>query len=469
MTIKLALPAGDARPHVNQLLSEAGLATTGYEPGSRLMRSELSQEGLVLRIFREKDIPIQVALGNYDVGLCNSVWLAEQQVRFPLQRVVCIGELPGPAVEVWLCAGAGGGLAEGELPATKGVYGVRIVSELANLADLVAVNLRLPAYKLLHVYGSVEAYPPEDAELAIVMAASVEEVRAKGLLPLAMVFRGGLSLIANADALATKPLGEVIGRLAPKLVAASTLLQPPRPGKGRMAGAGTRDTAVVRLAVPDGHAQRHAPAFLRRAGFNFEGYDEKSFVRRPKSNVEGLEVKVVRPQDMPQLIAMGMFDLGIGGQDLLYEHQCKFPASPVEMAVDLGINRYRIGPVVDEAFPARTTAEAITIWNALGRPVRIASEFPAMAERFALDNHLRFASIIPVAGASEGFVPEDADFLVEGVETGSSLIANGLKLLDPFMHSTSCVILGASPVTARRDLLHDVVERLRGSVQPTEG
>jgi ATP phosphoribosyltransferase len=134
------------------------------------------------------------------------------------------------------------------------------------------------------------------------------------------------------------------------------------------------------------------------------------------------------------------------------------------MAVDLGRNRYRIGPVVEDAFPAATTPEAVAIWQRLGRPVRIASEFPATAEQFARDNHLAHTAIIPIAGASEGFVPEDADFLIEGTETGTSLRANGLKMLDAFMDSTNCVIWRKPPVTRRVDLLRDLVQRLRASV-----
>lgn len=134
------------------------------------------------------------------------------------------------------------------------------------------------------------------------------------------------------------------------------------------------------------------------------------------------------------------------------------------MAADLGRNRYRIGPVVDRAFPAETTADALEIWRNLGRAVRIASEFPATAEQFARDSHLPYTSIIPIAGASEGFVPEDADILVEGSETGTSIQANGLKMLDPFMESTNCVIWRRPPVTKNVPLLNHLVDRLRASV-----
>lgn len=462
MTVRIALPTGDARPAVGELLQEAGVAASGYEPSSRQLRSVNDADGLTLRIFREKDIPIQVALGNYDLGICSDVWLSELQVRFPQQHVVRIGGLPGPRTEVWLAAAVAAGLSEGSVPGGGGAEGARIASELPNLADLLAVHLRMPRYQLLNVYGSADAYAPEDADMALLPVAAKDDIESQGMTPLHRLFAGGLALIANADALGSRDLGPVLSRLAPQLTPGEPDLALPAPTPGlSLPRRPARRTDVVRLALPDGHAQRHTFANLLDAGLRFEGYEEKSYVRRPVSVIPGLEVKVLRPQDMPQLVAMGMFDVAVTGVDWLTEITSRFPSAPVEMAVDLGRSRYKIGPVVDEAFPADDTTSALRIWRALGRPVRIASEFPALAEAFARSVHLPFTTIIPIAGASEGFVPEDADILIEGSETGASIRANNLKMLDPFMESTNCVIVRRDPVTARRELLEELLERFR--------
>jgi ATP phosphoribosyltransferase len=469
MTIKLALPTGDARPAVGELLAGAGIAAPGYEPSSRVLRSVDEDAGITVRVFRERDIPVQVALGNYDLGICSEVWLAELQVRFPLQRVVRVGGLPGPVGEVWVAGSTVSGFEDGVLPAGRSLPGARIVSELPNLADLFAVHARIPGYSLMPLAGSAEAYPPEDADLALLPAHDADAVRAKGLAPLHRMFAGGLVLIANADALVSRPLGPLLGRFASLLTSPGPGVLLPSRGVPLRFAPVRRSEDVLRLALPDGHAQRHTFAGLQEAGFVFEGYDERTFVRRPRSGVEGLEVKVVRPQDMPQLVAAGVFDLGITGVDLLEEHRCRFPSSPAYMAVDLGRSRYKIGPVVDEAFPADTTAGAMPIWAGLGRPVRIASEFPALAEAFARRQHLLHTTIIPIAGASEGFVPEDADILVEGSETGTSIRANRLKMLDPFMESTNCVIGSRTPVTRRAGLLAELLRRFEGAAAAAKG
>lgn len=465
MSLKMALPTGDLRKPVHELLTGAGLAVDGYEPGSRVLRTVAEGSGTVFRIFREKDIPVQVAMGNYHLGICGDLHLSELQVRFPLQRIVRLGALPGPVGEVWLCAAPQSGAEAGRVPDGAALEGVRIASELPNLADYVATHLRIPRYALLPLFGSADAYPPEDADLVVMAVKDAAEVEAKGLVPLHRIFTGGVSLIANADALATLDCSSLLRHLAPLLISGAPAVEPPRGIQGARFGRHQRDTKVVRLAVPDGHAQRHTPAGLRDAGFEFEGYDENGYVRRPQSGIPGLDVKVVRPQDMPQLVAMGVVDVAITGVDWLEEHRARFPSSPAQLAVDLGKNRYRIGPVVHQSFPADTTAEAVPIWQALGRPVRVASEYAALAEAHVRDLYLDHTAILPIAGASEGFVPEDADILVEGTETGSSLRANNLKMLDHFMESTNCVIVRRDPVTSRTDLLAEIVERMREGVR----
>lgn len=465
MTIRLAVPTGDAKPAVTELLRRRGIRAAVYDEGTRLLRSHEAEQDLAVRVFREKDVPVQVALGNYDLGICGDVWISEQQVRFPGQLVTRVGSLPGPQTEVWVCCSPAAGVSR--LPDGPALSGARIASEFPNLADAFATRHRIPGYALLPLWGSADAYPPEDADLVIMAAAGADEIRGKGLVPLARVFAGGLALIANRKALGRVALSDLLRRFADEVGPARPGTAAPRGEAGLTLVRGQRRTDVVRLALPDGHAQRHTYACLREAGLAFDGYEEKTYVRRPVTHVDGLEVKVVRPQDMPQLVAMGAFDAAVTGVDWLTDHKSRFPQSPVAMAVDLRRSWYKIGPVVDQAFPAETTDEAVRIWNSLGRPVRIASEYPALAEKFARDHHLFYASIIPINGASEGFVPEDADILIEGSETGTSIRANGLKMLDPFMESTNCLIVRTDPVTTRLAVLDDLVERLRAGVAAT--
>jgi ATP phosphoribosyltransferase len=223
---------------------------------------------------------------------------------------------------------------------------------------------------------------------------------------------------------------------------------------------------TVRLAIPDGHAQRHTYAALTAAGLAFEGYSEKEFVRRPASGIDGLEIKVIRPQDMPQQVALGNFDLAITGRDWLMDHLWSFPSSPVREAVDLARSRYGIAAAVSEDVPADTLAGALAWWRGRGiTTIRVASEYPNIADHFARLRYLGRYQVVPVNGASEAFVPEDSEILIEGSETGSSFRANRLKAVDRVFESTNCVITRTTPLDPpRQALLDGLLARLRDSV-----
>ena len=161
----------------------------------------------------------------------------------------------------------------------------------------------------------------------------------------------------------------------------------------------------------------------------------------------------MRPQDMPRAIALGQFDLALTGRDWLAAHQASFPASPVVELADLRRSRYDLGAVVSEDVPAETIEDAIAYWRRHdpGRAIRVASEYVALADRYARDRHLGRYRVIPISGASEGFVPEDAEVLIEGSETGTTLRANRLRMIDVIMVSTNCVIgTAVRPAGARR-------------------
>jgi ATP phosphoribosyltransferase len=231
---------------------------------------------------------------------------------------------------------------------------------------------------------------------------------------------------------------------------------------------GARERRAVRLAVPDGHQQRHAVDALSAAGLVFRGYGDGETVRRPRSGIDGLEVKVIRPQDMAQLVALGEFDLAITGRDCLNEHLYAFPSSPVEEVVDLARGQYNLSAVVSEDLPAKTLDEAVAIWRAEGKDrVTIAAEFPATADYYARLRHFWRYRVIPIAGASEGFVPEDADMLIEGTETGRTIAENRLKVIDNIYRSTTCVIGHKARLTdgERKRVRDDLVGRLRRSVE----
>ncbi len=468
--IKLALPAGNLRTPVSAALSSAGLKVEGYGEGSRnYILSVGGHEGIVARVFRDRDIPIQIALGSYDLGVCGLAWIEDLRARFPQHPVVPLRDLGVGRLGLYVASAATGAHGLGSL---GGRRGLRIASEYANIAEAFALAARLPAYRVQAVWGAAEAYPPEDADLAVIAAADEAAVSAYGLVPISCMLDSSAWLIANADSLARKDLSPLLGLLAGggrRVETPRLRLPPPLPsGAGREPAAPARGESL-RMALPDGHQQRHVAAALRDAGLlPSQGYDEAQCLRRPTSPVPGLEFKVIRPHDMPQLVATGEMDLAVTGRDCLTEHLSRFPSSPVEEVADLQRGQFNLAAVVSEEVPASDLGGALEHWRAQGkRVIRIASEFPGMADAYARSRHLGRYQVIPIAGASEGFVPEDAELLIEGTETGRTLAENRLKPIDFLFRSTTCLIAakGRDLSPPRRKLFDRVVSALRMSAK----
>jgi len=467
--IKLALPGGDTREAAAALLSSIGLHSGEYTNGSRAYRFPLAGEEAELRVFREKDIPIQVALGNYDLGICNRSWLQELVSRYPQDQVVALRSLGFGHLDVVAAVAQQTLDRLGPVDAWPNVEGLRIVSEYPNLAESFALSGRLPRYQIVPVWGAAASYPPEDADLAI-FADAGGQATAYGLTTVARLWSGSAWLLANRHSLATKAMQPVLGPLL-DLPPAGEPPSPPLLPKfvqrsNHRRSAPERRRSDLRLALPDGHAQRHTHAALAAAGLSFDGYGEKSSGPRPHSGMAGLDLKVIRPQDMPQQVALDNFDLAITGRDWLLDHLVAFPSSPVCEVVDLRRSRYSLCAVVDERIPGDDLDAAISYWRASGTTViRIASEYANLADQFARQHHLGRYQIVPVSGASEGFVPEDCEVLIEGTETGASVAANRLKVVHRLFESTNCVIARSRPPDgAAGELFASLLGRLRSSV-----
>ncbi len=464
--LKLALPGGDLRTATAEALASAGLASPGYAEGSRSLRLELEgRQGIVERVFREKDIPIQVALGNYHVAVCGDPWVQEFLARHPDEGLIRLRPLDFGHTRMVLAAPDATVARLGPLEEWPRWSGIRVATEFPFAAERLVRSLRLPRARVLALWGAAEAYPPEDAEACLIALTDDEPLRRLGLTVLATLSDAPAWLIASRTALASLDLSPVLDPLL-----SLPVVKPPAPIAGpRVRRFATAEpipvsrSNLVRLAVPDGHAQRHTYQALLDAGISFDGYDEKTYIRRPRTDLPGLEVKVIRPQDMPAAVAQGSFDLAATGRDLLLDHQYAFPSTPVVEVADLHRSRYMLSAVVSEDLPASTIDEAVLCWRRQGREtIRIASENPHLADHYARSAQIGRYSIMPVAGASEGFVPEDCEILIEGTETGRSLIANRLKVIDQITISTNCLIARQDwPLSPGARVIGDLIERLR--------
>ncbi len=443
MDIKIALPKGRLLSKTASLLQIAGWGMDGYQEQARLYHLKSSTyPNLSAKIFHERDIPIQVAIGNYDLGICGRDWTEELLAKYPSSAVVKVNDLGYGMGTLYMVAGVAD-MTMSALQHKAERSTVRIVSEYANLAESFALKERLGRFSIFPVWGGAEAYPPEDADLALISGQMDNEFIGSGMSPVARVLDYSAYLIANRNSWGTKDLNKIVasicescGRLpAGQGVSQRREVQPEIPRSLES----SRD-GLIRLALPDGHQQAPMLQLLEKAGIGIEDYPSPTGNRRPAINIEGVAVKVIRPQDMPLQVANGNFDLAITGRDWLTDHLYQFPSSPVKELLDLKSGRVRVVAVVSQELPVDDIADLRKFIDGRTAPFRVASEYVNIADRYARDNHFGRYRVIPTWGATEAFLPDDADLLIENTETGGTIARHNLKIVDTLFESTACLI-----------------------------
>ena len=453
--VKFALPKGNLMAATARLIQEAGLGFEAYSRDSRLYHlTSSTQQDISAKIFQEKDIPIQVSIGNYDIGICGLDWIEELMVKFPESPLIKLADLEYDCGELFLASSIYGNIGcINDL--LKKTDKWKIVSEYPNLCERTAIDLRLRQFRIFPVWGAAEIYPPEDADVIITRAQSEDQLKSRKLVPLKSIMKSSAYLVINKESWQTKNLGRIIecfnkvlGRKSrPWLNLAS------RKEKFSASVYHKSVRRAVKLALPDGHQMKPTSEFLRDSGIKLTGYEENNLQSRPVSDLDWLEIKVIRPQDMPIQVANSNFDLAITGIDWLNDHRYRFPSSPVEELVNLNFGGVRIVAVVNNSVPA-DNIDDIRKLVATGKisPLRGASEYVNIADYYLHNNHIKNYKVIPTWGATEALIPEDADMLIENTQTGKTLAAHNLKIIDVLFNSTAYLIANKESVEDARKI-----------------
>lgn len=170
-------------------------------------------------------------------------------------------------------------------------------------------------------------------------------------------------------------------------------------------------------------------------------------------------VRFLRPQEIPNYVEEGLFDLGITGRDWVSE-----TGAGVVSLAELTYSKATAEPVrvvlaVPHSAPWRSVAD-------LPEGVRISTEFPALTRRF-LDAHGVKAVVVPSYGATEAKVPDIVDAIVDITETGSSLRKNGLRILETLLTSHTELVANAAAYAdpVKRTAMEDLALLLQGAIR----
>ena len=170
-------------------------------------------------------------------------------------------------------------------------------------------------------------------------------------------------------------------------------------------------------------------------------------------------VRFLRPQEIPQYVEQGLFDLGLTGRDWVTE-----TSSDVVSIGELEYSKATSNPVrIVLAVPKDNPAER---GDQLPDGVRVSTEYPELTRRY-FEKVGVTARIVPSYGATEAKVPDIVDAIVDVTETGSSLRKHGLKVIETLLTSRTELIANAEAYSdpARRAAMEDVMLLLRGAIR----
>lgn len=162
------------------------------------------------------------------------------------------------------------------------------------------------------------------------------------------------------------------------------------------------------------------------------------------TNRPNLQLVVIRGTDVPTYVRYGAADLGVVGKDILLEHGAEGLYEPL----DLGIARCRLmtaGPVG---------------WQGSGARVRVATKFANIARRYFAGQGVH-ADVIKLYGAMElAPMMNLADLIVDIVDTGNTLRANGMEPLDEIAHISSRLIVNKAAMRSHYHAIQGLVDQL---------
>ena len=215
---------------------------------------------------------------------------------------------------------------------------------------------------------------------------------------------------------------------------------------------------VLKLVLPKGSLERATLELFDAADLTVHrssSVDYKATINDPRV----VDVRILRPQEIPLYVAEGLFDLGITGRDWVEE-----TASDVVSLGELKYSKATSNPVrVVVAVAADSPVQRI---DDLHQGVRVSTEYPEMTRRFFASRGIA-ADVRLSYGASEAKIPDIADCIVDITETGRALRAAGLRIIDTILTSYTEVVANRASAgdPHKRHAMNQLMSLLTGTLE----
>lgn len=238
---------------------------------------------------------------------------------------------------------------------------------------------------------------------------------------------------------------------------------------------------TVKFAVPKGSIEDATFRILEEAWQTVSG---RGRTYRVKLSDSEIDVKILRPQEIPTYVQEGFYDVGITGKDWIREAK-----ADVKILLDLEYGRVKQVIAVPQSFELNDLTELITEFAKNNKILRISSEYltttashiksnlayqkyfgasdPMIITPWLRVGDNRQVQIFLSFGATEAKPPEDVDAIFDITETGTTLTQNNLKIIDTVFESSAALIANNDALKdpKKREKIADMIALLKGVVE----
>lgn len=207
---------------------------------------------------------------------------------------------------------------------------------------------------------------------------------------------------------------------------------------------------MLNIALPKGRLGDQVYGMLRDAGYDCPAYEDKNRLLVLESPEKGVRYLLVKPSDVAIYVEHHAADVGIVGKDILLES-----APDVYELLDLNIGKCRMAVAAPKGYaedPDRT--------------LRIATKYVNITKAFYSEKN-RDIEIIKLNGSIElAPILGLSDVIVDIVETGGTLKANNLEVIEEFKNISARFIANKSSFKFQNQIISDMMEKLEQAVNP---
>jgi ATP phosphoribosyltransferase len=216
---------------------------------------------------------------------------------------------------------------------------------------------------------------------------------------------------------------------------------------------------MLKLVLPKGSLETQTLRLFEEADLRVRrGSDRDYHGTIEDDRIE--RVSILRPQEIPLYLQDGLFDLGITGQDWIAETGADLEVLTTLTYAKTGTGHgTKVVLAVPNEHPANSAKE-------IPPGTRISTEFVALTKKAFADLGID-VQVSWSFGATEAKVPEIVDAIVDVTETGSTLRAHGMKIIETLLTSDPVLVANreAAADPAKRAAMDDIVTLLRGAIE----